>query len=78
MQMTTPWGLFYKPGSEPTKVKCNYIFPNVITFAKLRPTKPEGGKCNYNQILLHLTHYIDQMQLHLLDFESRDLDNGCC
>ena len=30
--------------------ECNYISPNVITFAKLRPTKPEGGKCNYIQM----------------------------
>ena len=43
-----------RPSGEPTKVKCNYIYTkynyiweNVITFAKLRPTKPEEGKCNY-------------------------------
>ena len=44
-------------GSEPTKFKCNYIYTkcnyiwaNVITFAKLQPTKPEEGKCNYIQM----------------------------
>ena len=44
-------------GGELTKVNCNYIYPkcnyirvNVITFSKLWPTKPEGGKCNYIQM----------------------------
>ena len=42
---------------EPTKVKsnkiypkCNYIWADVITFAKLQPTKHEGVKCNYIQM----------------------------
>ena len=38
------------PGGEATKVKCKYNCSNVITFAKLQPTKPEGGKCNYIQM----------------------------
>ena len=44
-------------GGEPTKAKCNYICPNVITLAKLRPTKLNGAnvitfKCNY---IWHIT-----------------------
>ena len=38
------------PDSEPTKVKCNYIYPkcnyiwgDVITFRKFQPTKPQVG-----------------------------------
>ena len=31
------------PGGEPTNVKCNYIYPSVITFTKLQTYKPEGG-----------------------------------
>ena len=48
---------FRWPGDEPAKVICNYIYPkynyiweNEITFAKLRPTKPEAGKCYYIQM----------------------------
>ena len=50
-----------RAGGEPTKVERNYICPNVIAFAKLRITKPEGNKCNYIQMQLHLTYYTDQM-----------------
>ena len=43
--------------TEPTKVKWNYIYPkwdyiwaNVIAFAKLWLTKSEGGKYDYIQM----------------------------
>ena len=38
------WKDKVRSGGEPTKVKCNYIWANVITLAKLQHTKPEGGQ----------------------------------
>ena len=44
-------------GGEPTKVECNYIYPNVIKFCQMLlhlqncdPLSPNGGKCNYIQM----------------------------